>query len=52
MRAEKQNKSANYLRILQRLRCLRDCGLISVKEYSRAKKYYRHVTGADIVIAE
>ena len=27
-------------------------GKISIKEYSRAKKYYKKLTGADIIIAD
>lgn len=52
MKAEKQTKSANYIRIIAVLKSLRDNGKISAKEYGRAKKYYRNLTGADIVIAD
>ena len=52
MIAEKQTKSANFLRIIAILKSLRDNGKISTKEYGRAKKYYRNLTGADIVIAD
>ena len=52
MKAEKQTKSANFIRIIAILRSLRDQGKISPKEYGRAKIYYRNLTGADIVIAD
>lgn len=52
MLTETQSKSANFLRIVAVLKILRDCGYINEKEYSRAKKYYRKLTGADIVIAD
>ena len=41
MIAEKQTKSANFLRIIAILKSLRDDGKISIQEYSRAKKYYK-----------
>lgn len=52
MKAEKQTKSANFIRIIAILKNLRDNGKISSKEYGRAKNYYRNLTGADIVIAD
>ena len=52
MIAEKQTKSANFLRIIAILKSLRDDGKISIQEYSRAKKYYKKLTGADIIIAD
>lgn len=52
MLSDVQNKSANYLRIVFILRELRDRGIINKKEYDRAKKYYRKLTGADIVILD
>lgn len=52
MVSEKQTKSANYLCILSVLRHLLDSGKITEKEYGRAKKYYKKLTGADIVIAD
>lgn len=52
MLAEKQTKSANYLRIIAILKSLRDEGKISPKEYGKAKKYYKNLTGADIVVAD
>lgn len=52
MVAENQKKSANYLRIVAVLRSLLANGTISQKEYGRAKKYYKKLTGADIVIAD
>lgn len=50
MLSEKQTKSANYLRILIVLHYLEENGAITEKEYSRAKKYYKKLTGADICI--
>lgn len=52
MVAEKQTKSANYFRIIAVLRHLLENGQISEKEYGRAKKYYKKMTGADIVISD
>ena len=52
MVAEKQTKCANYLRIVSMLRHLLNVGNITEKEYGRAKKYYKQLTGADIVIAD
>lgn len=52
MLAEVQTKSANYIRILSVLKALKESGYINEKEYARAKKYYRKLTGADIVIAD
>ncbi len=52
MLSEKQSKSANYLCILSVLRGMRASGTISAKEYARAKKYYRKLTGADIVLVD
>lgn len=52
MVAEKQTKSANYLRIVSMLRHLLSNGKITDKEYGRAKKYYKQLTGADIVVAD
>lgn len=51
MITETQTKSANYLRIVAVLRTLKENGSISEKEYARAKKYYKKLTGADICIA-
>ena len=51
MLTEVQAKSVNYIRIVYILKALLKNGLIDSKEYSRAKKYYRKLTGADIVIA-
>ena len=50
MLTERETKSANFLRIVRMLRILRDKGQITQKEYNRAKKYYRNLTGADIVV--
>ena len=50
--SEHQNKNANYLRILMTLRALRQRGDITEKEYRRAKKYYRTLTGADIILTD
>ena len=52
MLSEVQTKSANYIRILSVLKSLKESGCINDKEYARAKKYYRKLTGADIVIAD
>lgn len=52
MITEKQNKSANYIRIVTVLRNLLGNGAITEKEYNRAKKYYRNLIGADIIIAD
>ena len=52
MLSEKQSKSANYLCILSVLRGKHTKGMITDKEYVRAKKYYRQLTGADIVLAD
>lgn len=52
MLSEAQTKSANYIRILSVLKTLKESGYINDKEYTRAKKYYRKLTGADIVIAD
>lgn len=52
MVAENKTKNANFLRIIAVLRSLRDCGEISVKEYSRAKNYYQKLTGADITLVD
>lgn len=52
MLAENKTKNANYLRVISILKSLRDSGDISWKEYSRAKAYYKKLTGADIVIAD
>ena len=51
MLTETQTKSANYIRIIAVLRSLKENGVISEKEYGRAKKYYKKLTGADICIA-
>lgn len=52
MLTETQTKSANFLRIIAVLRSLRESGVISDKEYGKAKKYYKKLTGADINIAD
>lgn len=52
MIAEKQTKSVNFLRIIAIPKSLRDDGKISIQEYGRAKKYYKKLTGADIIIAD
>ena len=51
MIAENKTKNANFLRLLHILRSLREDRMITPDEYDRAKKYYRKLTGADIVIA-
>lgn len=52
MISEKQNKSANYLCIVNLLQTMKLDGTITEKEYLRAKSFYRKLTGADIVIAD
>lgn len=52
MLSEHQNKNANFLRILLTLRALRQRGTITEAEYRRAKKYYLHLTGADIILTD
>ena len=48
----KNTKNANYLYILNALKDLLAQNLITKSEYTRAKSYYRKVTGADIVVVE
>lgn len=50
MITEKGRKSARYLRIIFTLKNMRNNGLISQDEYSKAKQFYKKLTGADIVI--
>ncbi len=52
MRSESVMKSANYLRIVSMLRSLLSDGTISQKEYTRAKEYYRKLTGSDLIIVD
>lgn len=52
MLSYKNTKNANYLFIVSVLQDLLSMGLISSPEYSRAKKYYTVLTGADLVLAE
>ena len=52
MLSERQNKNANYLRILMALRVLLQRGDITEIEYRKAKKYYQNLTGADIVLTD
>ena len=52
MIAEKQTKSANFLRIIAILTSLRDDGKISIQEDRRANTYYKKLTAADIIIAD
>lgn len=52
MVSERQSKSANFLCIVSVLRDLMAKGVITTKEYSRAKKYYQQLTGADIILAD
>jgi hypothetical protein len=52
MIAENKTKNANFVRMVNILRSLREDGTITSDEYERAKKYYRKLTGADIVIAK
>ena len=52
MLAEKSEKSANFLRIVCVLQSLLESGIITAKEYSKAKKYYQEMTGADIIVVD
>lgn len=52
MLSETQRKSGNYLCIVSVLKYLRDSGHIDQKQYDRAKKYYKGLTGSDLVIAD
>ena len=47
-----QTKSANYLFIVAVLKSMREGGVITLAEYERAKRYYRKLTGSDLVIAD
>ena len=47
-RRRKENESRKANQISK----FRDEGKITPKEYGRAKKYYKNLTGADIVIAD
>lgn len=42
----------DYVQIVSALRFLKDRGLISEKEYRRAKEYYAKATGTTMVIAD
>lgn len=52
MLTERETKSANFLRIVFVLKAMLEKGTITKKEYNRAKKYYRNLTGADIVVCD
>ena len=52
MIAVSQTKSANYLFIVAVLKSIREGGVITLAEYERAKRYYRKLTGSDLVIAD
>ena len=52
MIAENKTKNANYIRIIAILKNLLRNEIITSKEYDSAKRYYRSLTGADIVIAD
>lgn len=52
MRTETQIKSANYLHIITVLRSLKERGVITQKEYDRAKRYYKKLTGSDLCIVD
>ena len=52
MKSESVTKSANYLRIVCVLKSLLADGIISQKEYCRAKDYYQKLTGSDLIIAD
>jgi hypothetical protein len=49
--SNKNTKNANFLFIVDMLKDLLAQELITEKEYTRAKKYYMKLTGADIVLA-
>lgn len=51
MIANNKTKNVNFLRLLRILQSLRDDEIITLAEYDRAKKFYKNLTGADIVIA-
>ena len=51
MLSNKNTKNANFLFIADMLKDLLAQELITEKEYTRAKKYYMKLTGADIVLA-
>ena len=50
MLCEKNTNNINFLRIVVILRKLRECGMITEKEFKRAKEYYEKMTGADIAV--
>ncbi len=52
MIGENRTKNANYVRIVSILKNLLRDQVITSKEYDKAKRYYRNLTGADIVIAD
>ena len=52
MLSETQRKSGNYLCIMSVLKHLRNSGLIDSRQYERAKKYYKNLTGSDLVIVD
>ncbi len=52
MLSEHQNKNINFVHIMQMLKSLLQSGAINQEEYTRAKKYYQKVTGADLIVAE
>lgn len=51
MLSHKNTKNANFLFIVDMLKHLLAQGMITDKEYARAKKYYMKLTGADIFLA-
>lgn len=52
MVAENRIKNSNYIRIVSVLKNLLKNQIITDKEYDSAKRYYRSLTGADIIIAD
>ncbi len=52
MLAENATKNANYIKMVSVLKSLREDGIITRIEYQKAKKYYKKLTGADIIITD
>lgn len=52
MLSQKNTKNANFLFIVEMLQELLAMEVINDKEYSRAKKYYMKLTGADIIVVQ
>lgn len=52
MIAMSQTKSANYLFIVAVLKSMRANGVITPGEYEKAKRYYKRLTGSDLIITD